>query len=125
MSNAPGRSSPTNALKELAPGREKTASRCNFLDSTYTLASSIAENFVKYKIVGGKKEFGDPISCNEQNWNDEEIGNIMREALGIQYNQVPPELYEKMKKAESYDEANPANEISAQEYTDIWNACKD
>ena len=125
LSNAPRRSSPTNALRELAPGREKTASRCNFLDSTYTLASSIAENFVKYKIVGGKKEFGDPISCNEQNWNDEEIGNIMREALGIQYNQVPPELYEKMKKAESYDEANPANEFSAQEYTDIWNACKD
>jgi hypothetical protein len=125
LSNAPGRSSPSNALKELAPGREKTASRCNFLDSTYTLASSIAENFVKYKIVGGEKVFQESITCDKQNWNDEEIGNIMREALGIQYNQVPPELYEKMKKAESYDEANPANEFSAQEYTEIWNACKD
>jgi hypothetical protein len=48
----------------------------------------------------------------------------MRESLGIQYNQVPMELYEKMEKAGS-DKAFPANEFSSMEYQEIWNACKD
>lgn len=124
ISNALNHQSPSNALNELAPGRQRTASRCNFLDSTYTLASSIAENFRKYEIVNGQKVFDGQISCAEQNWGDEKIGNIMRESLGIQYNQVPMELYEKMEKAGS-DKAFPANEFSSMEYQEIWNACKD
>ncbi len=54
--NSPNRPTPAEAIADLAPGREKTASRCNFLDATYVIASAFSRNI--------------RVDCNDQNWDN-------------------------------------------------------
>lgn len=112
VSNRSGRPTPSDALKEIAPGREKTASRCNFLDSTYTLASAIAEHI-------SIRENGvlTPLSCAEQSWNNDKYGDAVRSAIKVQYYQIGP--------LDSHrGTVRDDDTLNTQTYRDIWNACK-
>jgi len=96
--------------------RQDTASRCNFIDSTFTLAGSLARTL--YRIEG----YGDDIrrkdiKCDQQRWD-----GYMKEAMKIQYYQlqITPEKEELKGELKDIDIFS----TNSQEYQDIWNACK-
>jgi len=107
--------SPKGVLKTLL-GREHTASRCNFIDSIFTLAGSFAKSLVKIqKDANGNPIYTD-ITCNEQEWDD-----YMKNALKVQYYQLQINWDDELKGTlnEGYDDLFPPSE-----YQEIWNACR-
>jgi hypothetical protein len=106
----PGKESPKGELTELF-NRQETASRCNFLDSTFTLAGSIARNLVK-EVVNGERIL---ISCPDQKWD-----SIMTDAMKTQYHQIQIRPEDELKGTLKEDKVFTPE----QEYQDIWNACR-
>ncbi len=105
----PGKDSPKGELMNLF-NRQETASRCNFLDSTFALAGSIARNLVEE--VNGEMVL---ISCPNQKWD-----NIMIEAMKTQYHQIQVKPEYVLKGTLGEEEVFTPD----QEYQEIWNACR-
>ncbi|HNU76305.1 MAG TPA: hypothetical protein PKL88_01145 [bacterium] len=102
----PGRDSPKGELTKLFK-RQETASRCNFIDSTFTLAASIARNV--------KNTTGSQISCPDQKWD-----GYMKSSMKIQYHQLQVRPEDELKGSLKTEDVFPSNEG----YEEIWNACK-
>lgn len=107
--------SPKSVLKELF-GREQTASRCNFIDSIFTLAGSFAKSLVKIQVDSeGNPILYTDITCNEQAWDD-----YMKNALKVQYYQLQINWDDELKGTLSDDQ----DLFSSPEYENLWNACR-
>jgi len=109
--------SPKGVLKDLF-GRQDTTSRCNFIDSTFTLAGSLAR--MLYYISGSDRI---DVKCSDQNLVVNDITTPMNKAMKIQYYQLQYNPEKETLKGE-LDDINIFKDEKELEYKPIWDACK-
>lgn len=105
-----GADSPTAELERMFK-RQDTASRCNFIDSTFTLAAAISKRLV---VNNGTEDVH--LECSQQAWD-----GLMTDSMKIQYYQLQinpdeEELKGQLKTINIFG--------SDTKYQEIWNACK-
>ncbi len=109
--------SPKTVLKNMF-GRQDTASRCNFIDSTFTLAGSLAR--MLYYPSGSDRI---DVKCSDQNLVVDDITTPMNKAMKIQYYQLQYNPEKETLKGE-LDDINIFKDEKELEYKPIWDACK-
>ncbi len=95
---APSMNTMTEAYSNLSPGRERTLSRCNFMDAVFVLAHTLSRN-----IEG---------ACPDQVWGDGKTEGTVAKALNLHNWGADPKGENKDK-----SEAMP-------EGKNVWDACK-
>lgn len=106
--------SPKGVLNDLL-GREATGSRCNFIDSVFTLAGSLARSLVKIEVDSNGDPIYTDIICKDQKWDE-----YMKNAIKVQYYQLQINWDDELKGELKNDLFSTDNE----EYQEIWNWCR-
>jgi hypothetical protein len=88
------------AYSDISPGRERTLSRCNFMDAVFVLAHTISRN-----IEG---------TCPNQKWGDGKTGGTVSKAINSLNYGTDPKGEHKTKSEES-----PGGDVK-----NVWDSCK-